>query len=253
MKFKFILIVFLIGLSFSCKQYNVLKKLGNGLIAYYPFNGNANDESGNGNNGVVNGAVLTNDRQGNAQSAYYFDGNYSYIDLGNSLSIKRYQKDFTVSGWIKLNQFSSSYHSIILSNRNHNTPSKSGTFMGIGGLGSSLSKRFEFLKNSTVTNDIYTYDYMSANTQINLNQWYFFCITYEYLGGASNVVKIYFNGNLESQKIMGETIDPEDIHTFLGCEPVLSPIEYSFYGNIDDIRIYNRVLNSEEVSYLYKN
>ena len=49
--------------------------LNDGLIAYYPFNGNANDESGNGNDGTVNGATLTNDRFGNEDSAYSFDGN----------------------------------------------------------------------------------------------------------------------------------------------------------------------------------
>ena len=36
-----------------------------GLVGYWPFNGNANDESGNGNNGTVNGATLTSDRFGN--------------------------------------------------------------------------------------------------------------------------------------------------------------------------------------------
>ena len=41
----------------------------NGLIAYYPFNGNANDVSGNGNNGTINGANLTNDRINSANSA----------------------------------------------------------------------------------------------------------------------------------------------------------------------------------------
>ena len=46
----------------------------NGLVAYYPFNGNANDASGNGNNGIVNGATLTTDRLGNMNSAYTFNG-----------------------------------------------------------------------------------------------------------------------------------------------------------------------------------
>ena len=45
-----------------------------GLVAYYPFNGNANDESGNGNHGTVNGATLTTDRDGNENSSYSFDG-----------------------------------------------------------------------------------------------------------------------------------------------------------------------------------
>jgi hypothetical protein len=47
----------------------------NGLVGYWPFNGNANDISGNGNNGTVNGATLTTDRFGNTNSAYSFDGN----------------------------------------------------------------------------------------------------------------------------------------------------------------------------------
>ena len=46
----------------------------NGLIGYYPFSGNANDVSGNGNNGSINGATLTLDRYSNVNSAYDFDG-----------------------------------------------------------------------------------------------------------------------------------------------------------------------------------
>ena len=45
-----------------------------GLVAYYPFNGNANDESGNGNHGTVNGATLTSDRNGNENSSFSFNG-----------------------------------------------------------------------------------------------------------------------------------------------------------------------------------
>jgi len=66
----------------------------NGLVAYYPLNGNANDESGNGNNGTVHGPVLTTDRFGKANSAYEFDGNgyieaydNDSIDITNSLTI----------------------------------------------------------------------------------------------------------------------------------------------------------------------
>ena len=47
----------------------------NGLVGWWPFNGNANDESGNGNNGTVNGATLTTDRFGNVNKSYNFDGN----------------------------------------------------------------------------------------------------------------------------------------------------------------------------------
>ena len=74
--------------------------LTNGLVAYYPFNGNANDESINTNNGTVNGATLTFDRFGNHNSAYEFNGN-DYIDLGQNINLN----SFTFVVWIKTNSY----------------------------------------------------------------------------------------------------------------------------------------------------
>jgi len=59
----------------------------NGLVGWWPFNGNANDESGNSNNGTVNGATLTTDRSGNANKAYSFNGIDNFINVPNSSSI----------------------------------------------------------------------------------------------------------------------------------------------------------------------
>jgi hypothetical protein len=58
----------------------------NGLVGYWPFNGNANDVSGNGNNGVVSGATLTTDRFGAANKAYSFNGSSNFISVSPSLS-----------------------------------------------------------------------------------------------------------------------------------------------------------------------
>jgi hypothetical protein len=57
--------------------------LSDGLVAYYPFNGNANDESGNGYNEIVNGVTLMTDRFGNANNAYSFNGTDNEISLSN--------------------------------------------------------------------------------------------------------------------------------------------------------------------------
>ena len=73
----------------------------NGLVGYWPFNGNANDESGNGNNGTVNGATLTTDRFGNSNSAYSFDGINDYI--GTNLSGITGQNSRTISFWFNSN------------------------------------------------------------------------------------------------------------------------------------------------------
>jgi len=71
------------------------------LVAYYPFNGNANDESGNGNNGIVNGATLTADRFGNANSAYSFDGVSNYIEVADNSTLNFGTNDFSISMWLK--------------------------------------------------------------------------------------------------------------------------------------------------------
>ena len=71
----------------------------NGLVAYYPFNGNANDESGNGNDGIVHGAALISDRFDNPNSAFNFDGINDYIELPLSLLDG---EEGTIICWIQL-------------------------------------------------------------------------------------------------------------------------------------------------------
>jgi hypothetical protein len=68
------------------------------ILASYHFLGNAEDSSGNANDGTVYGAQLTTDRFGNENSAYTFDGMDDYIDIGALLDGKR---DFTLRTWIK--------------------------------------------------------------------------------------------------------------------------------------------------------
>ena len=77
--------------------------LTQGLVAYYPFNGNANDESGNGRNGTVNGPSLTTDRNGSSNSAYSFSGNtITLSDADSKASEPR-----TISLWAQTTTWSS--------------------------------------------------------------------------------------------------------------------------------------------------
>ncbi len=71
-----------------------------GLSAYYPFNGNANDESANSNDGSVIGVTLTTDRFGSADRAYYFDGTDDYIQTSLDPDGTTFA-NWTVSCWIK--------------------------------------------------------------------------------------------------------------------------------------------------------
>ena len=85
----FPIVAFLIShLSFAqvCSKSQLPTNLQNGLVAFYPFCGNANDESGNGNNGTVNGATLTTDRFGNLNSAYSFSNSTISVPYKSYLS-----------------------------------------------------------------------------------------------------------------------------------------------------------------------
>ena len=90
------LIAFILGLTAFSQIPNYVPQ--NGLVGWWPFNGNANDESGNGNNGTVNGATLTTDRFGNVNQAYGFDGNSQNIEVSNSSSLN--PNELTISVWI---------------------------------------------------------------------------------------------------------------------------------------------------------
>ena len=81
--------------------------LSDGLVAYYPFDGNANDESGNVYHGTVNGASLTTDRNENPNSAYRFDGVNDYIETSYSPIV--HQGDSSLNLWIKANTLQSNY------------------------------------------------------------------------------------------------------------------------------------------------
>src|SRR5438105_2717537 len=73
----------------------------NGLVAYYPFNGNASDASGNGNDGTVSGASLASDRFGNPNAAYHFAGDGGHISLASSASLN-ITSSLTLTLWINI-------------------------------------------------------------------------------------------------------------------------------------------------------
>lgn len=72
------------------------------MVLFLPFNGNANDESGSGNNGTVNGASLTQDRFGINNKAYQFDGVNDYISIADNPNL--FSDELTISWWYKLTE-----------------------------------------------------------------------------------------------------------------------------------------------------
>ena len=92
--------MFLLGALLSANAQVPNYVPSNGLVGWWPFNGNANDISGNGNNGTVNGATLSNDRYGQSNAAYAFNGTSQWIDIANSTSLNP-TSQLTISVWVE--------------------------------------------------------------------------------------------------------------------------------------------------------
>jgi hypothetical protein len=214
--------------------------LKTGLVGYWPFNGNANDESGNGNHGVVNGANLTSDRFGEKNKAYGFDGINDYIQT-NCLGISGGESR-TVTFWAKTNGING------LNNQN----------MNVVCYGSSASgANFEVALNHScegLTLDINDgVNTKSATTSDN--SWRFFTIVFDNsLGNNFNAVLYYSNSILLTSTCQVgalTTINSNNMNPIVFGAYWNHLIRF-FQGSIDDICIWNRALSSTEISQLYK-
>jgi prefoldin subunit 5 len=215
----------------------------NGLVAYFPFNGNANDSSGNGHNGVNSGATLTTDRFGSANSAFYFSGT-------NSINIPLTQTNistYSVFAWFK-----SSIGGAIIGGRGSN---------GANGLtlaleSASLSPTYLGQILWEADNNYGGIGQLTNTTYID-NNWH--SVIGTFLSTAGNVIpsefKIYIDGNLINSNNVNTSIPPSvapinnnNTNILIGSHQIWP--NSGFNGSIDEIRIYNRVLTQSEISYL---
>ena len=218
--------------------------LQQGLVAYYPFNGNANDESGNGNNGTVNGATLTTDRFGKQNCAYFFDGSSSDITINfNPNLLPTGTNTMTYCFWIKSNSNNSGCAII----SNGNVDLSNGCFV----IRLYNTDTLAYLLNSYWNyggGDPDTYTDLGNNI-IN-NQFHFFVVTF-----VNSTCQVYLDGQSIISKNWNYAMKPFDSNfpIWLGKSYNSSANGYDGYftGIIDDFRIYNRALNNGEIQDLY--
>jgi hypothetical protein len=223
-------------LCLSCPDIPV-----NGLVAYYPFNGNVNDVSGNNNNGTNNGAVLTTDRKGVANSAYIFNGTNSWI---NTPLVQSNLSAYTISAWVKAD-FTVNKEFVILQNRGV-TP----------GTGRSLTFHYQYSTNTwcfAVDGDG-VYNGKQAPHANNTN-WVHVVGTWS-AGGATNFAasqfNVYVNGVLLSANSITGALTAIPNAPSGTCAIGRHEAWNSYFkGAMDDIRIYNRALSATEISTIY--
>ena len=221
------------------------------LVASYPFNGNANDASGNGNNGTVNGATLTTDRFGNANSAYSFNGSGNYIQVPNSASLQL-TNNYTISAWVKPNAFGFTGQctsNFIVSKGQFNDE---GTFyltysdFDISCSVFTPSTEYFWCASFQGGTQYYAND---PSNPIQLNKWYM--VTSVRNG---NQISIYVNGQLKNTTDISGTLGAVNSSPLIiGGDPSNAMYPNWQNGTIDDIKIYNSSLSASQIFDTYVN
>ncbi|MBP6730893.1 MAG: T9SS type A sorting domain-containing protein [Chitinophagales bacterium] len=211
-----LLFVFLMGSASGYTQ---------GLYAFYPFNGNARDTSGNGHHATLHGnPALTNDRFGNPNSAYLFDGQDDYIEMPEAFDFK----PRTISLWFKAMAFT--VEGVIFSSDYSGTQNADSKFV----VNESDGLYTLNLKIGNISNN-----YVQP---LGLNQWYHAAIVY-----SDTAIKYYVNGDL-----VGSYNNLANAHSNNGVAYATvgrhrTPINF-FHGVIDDVKINDVALTEAEIN-----
>ncbi|MEM7657697.1 MAG: LamG-like jellyroll fold domain-containing protein [Bacteroidota bacterium] len=214
--------------------------LQDSLSAYYPFDGNTLDASGNGNDGTPFGAVFTTDRFGNPGSAIFLDGTDDFIQLNGANKFYP-QLPVTISAWVLIQDYGNvsnpvfdndyeinNYNGVIM-NLNTGVVSISYGDGGIVGPGSRRTK--------------------TGTTVLSLNTWYH---VVGVIRGAQDMT-IYINGEDDcgSYSGFGGNLYYDFLPGVVGQinGTVGNPANF-FHGKIDELYFHRRALSASEVQTL---
>lgn len=204
-----------------------------GLVARYPFDGNANDASGNNNHGSLVGPVSsTTDRFGLANRAYSFNGFNTYILVPASPSLNSPSTECTQAGWVLqygVSVVGSGFNPLIMK-----STESSNAFM------------YRMITNPTYVGAAFNnWDTaQSAGQATLLNEWHHFATVFN-----GSTVKYYYDGTYIGSQPMAMTITQDNRALTIGAD-VPGVLEI-FNGKIDDVCIYNRALSDADIVELY--
>ena len=202
---------------------------GSGIVsvAHYPFCGNANDASPNANHGTVNGATLTTDRFGNANSAYSFNGSSSFISVPGATQNNFGTANFSTSIWFKTS--STTPVLALYTKTENNGPDYAGinAYVNLSNIG-SVRARTDFNNAAEATGSY------------NNGQWHLMTFTRN-----GTVHKIYVDGVLKATQTAGSVINvSQNTPLIIGRN---TNAQYHFDGSLDDFKLYDVVLSDAQV------
>ncbi|HLG34175.1 MAG TPA: LamG-like jellyroll fold domain-containing protein [Bacteroidia bacterium] len=205
------------------------------VAACYPFDGNALDRSGYGHHGTVIGATLSNDRFGNPNSCYYFNGSSDYIAVPVFGTIVP-TDEITISFWAKSD--SSDYSSAFILSPDDNNDRF------------SISVDYIFSSSNAVYwdyGDIFTGGRCANLNLPFISQWAHYVCT---SSASQNAMQVFKDASVVASCNTHSTIVNRSRTLFIGGDGLTLQ---HYHGFIDDVRIYNRVLSSSEIADLFNN
>lgn len=213
--------------------------LTNGLVAYYPFNVNANDESGFARHGTAYGATLATDRFNVPNAAFEFDGNDDYLGFIDSGALPHARAPFTLTMWVYLDpQFATVEHRFIITVGG--TPLEQWQFFQ----GSRGDMSLEFYTGTTQVGG-------TTGLQWKFNKWYHLALVRRAASEGPDTVVWYRDGvQIGSHQTTAGDFDSNEQTGFTigrrlnGYGP--------WFGKLDDFRIYDRDLSASEIQQLYE-
>jgi hypothetical protein len=211
----------------------------NGLVGWWPFNGNANDESGNNNNGNVNGASLTSDRFGNNAKAYIFDGIDDRVEVAHNQNLNC--SSVSISVWFNTNNFlaSNGFAPHLLSKREASGWGNSFQ-MNVGPYQAQNAcwADWSISGNGGI--------YYNNSTILNTGNWFNLVYTHD----GTNV-KLFLNGALVQTIVSPGLLTFNTLPLWFAARPNAGNNSSWFNGKLDDIGIWNRALTPQEITDLY--
>jgi hypothetical protein len=227
----------------------------NGLMGWWPFNGNANDMSGNGNNGIVNGATLTTDRLNSGSSAFDFTTTgllwnvalHQVINVPHSSSFN--SSNISVSFWVNARSYffsgipGTDKLSRLIGRFENGYSNPNGQTWGIDLINGQI--RAFVLKSSTVNNQ----ESVITSSNVVLNQWNNIVATLD-----NSYLKLFLNGTLVQEIIIPAGFSINTMGTSgisIGCSNQANGYWYESDAKIDDIGFWNRALTQQEITNLY--
>lgn len=244
-----------------------------GLVAYYPFNGSPNDLSGNENHGILCGTnhpTMTTDRFGHSNSAYEFGGfkNFNYIRIPNSESLK-FNKEMTISfwleqselagmdGWGKYSTSGPGFAAICKAGDGNATYPGLYIMTGKGSNGNGLSVSLNNSNGNAHSKSNWNMSVSYSKSDYQLGDWLHVAIV------VADTEKILYIDGVEvardglNREANFSSMNKQDLYVGIMASSNMtlgrygSGAWYPFYGKIDDIRVYNKALDSTNIWALY--